>query len=180
MEEIWKPVVGWEDKYEVSNLGQVRNKNTEKIRKLNLTPDGYQWLTLTRHDDGVRLTQWYSVHQLVAQAFLPNPLGLEEIDHIDHCRTNNVVTNLEWVTRNENQRRCPNLTRKHPVPVAQYTEDGEFVAAYKSATEAYKITGINYASILRCARGVRHRKSAGGYKWELIGEEDYERYFNKN
>ena len=181
MEEIWKPVVGWEGRYEVSNLGNVRNCRTGKLRSFNLTPEGYEWLTLTRYEDHKRTQKWYTVHSLVANAFLPNPSGLPEIDHKDGNRVNNKVDNLEWVTRSENQRRARSGGSKGPrQPVAQYTEDGKLVAVYRSMYEAYKVTGIAKATIYKVVIGMRHRKTAGGYVWKKLEEEEYERLSNKD
>ena len=84
--EIWKPVVGYEDLYEVSNLGRARSldrtvnsgiKHSDKvvkkgkILKASLNSSGYLYLNLWRQ----RKNKKYRVHRLVAEAFLPNPEG---------------------------------------------------------------------------------------------------------
>lgn len=99
MKEEWRPVVGYEDRYEVSNQGRVRNSKG-LIMKPSLHRDGYLWIGL------VSKTMPYnvSVHRLVAKAFLPNPENKPTVNHKDGCKTNNQVDNLEWATYSENVR----------------------------------------------------------------------------
>ena len=180
MEEVWKPIVGWEGLYDVSNLGRIRNAKTKYIRSPNINADGYEWLTLTKYINKKKKLVWFTVHSLVARTFLPNPLGLEEVDHKDRNKTNNVVDNLEWVTRSENQKRVgTDKAKGKRVPVAQYTLEGELVSMYRSAHQAMRITGVNQGGILKCAKGFQHRKTAGGFIWKFVTEEEYEKFFYK-
>ena len=83
--------------YQVSNLGRVRNKNTGRVLKTDISTNGYE-----------RFSQWngkkYSVHRMVAIAFLPNYNKLRiHVNHIDGNKHNNVLTNLEWCTPSENK-----------------------------------------------------------------------------
>ena len=106
MEEIWKPVKGYEGYYEVSNLGRVKSlaiyvntKNnskryrSERVLK-GILHNGYVWVTLSKYN----IKSKKRVHRLVAEAFIPNPYGLPYINHRDEVKTNNVFTNLEWCT----------------------------------------------------------------------------------
>lgn len=98
LEEVWKPVVGYEGLYEVSNLGRVRSLRYKKIKKLSLTKYGYYIVGFCiNYKNNVHL-----VHRLVAEAFLPNPNNLPEVDYINTDRTDNRLENLRWVTRKEN------------------------------------------------------------------------------
>lgn len=97
MEEVWKDVVGYENYYEVSNTGYIRNKNTQRILKGNVNKDGYRKVKL-----GYGTSKEYCYHRVVAQAFIPNPDNKPEINHIDNDRLNNSADNLEWVTHTEN------------------------------------------------------------------------------
>lgn len=109
--EIWRDVVGYEGCYRVSNLGRVkscfrsrRGKNNtvsyvyEKIKQLTTDIDGY--LLVSLYNDTA--SQVVRVHRLVAQAFLPNPDNLPQVNHKDGDKFNNSVTNLEWCTNQDN------------------------------------------------------------------------------
>lgn len=98
--EIWKQIFidGVETKYEVSNIGNVRNSRTGNFIKGNISRDGYVKLNLYCGDN--RYTKL--VHRLVAEVFIPNPNNLPQVDHKDGNKTNNHVSNLRWVTASEN------------------------------------------------------------------------------
>ena len=106
--EQWKSINGY-DGYEVSNKGRVRNLNwnrTGQPKILNLNPNpitGYVQVGL--YNQSERKTDTRYVHRLVAEAFVPNPNGLEQVDHIDGNRTRNTVSNLRWTTRKKNNSR---------------------------------------------------------------------------
>lgn len=103
--ELWKPVAGFEDRYQVSNLGNVRSIQTnhgkyqEKLLKQNRTSTSdYAYVNLTVKDK----TTHHSVHRLVAKAFIPNPENKPTVNHIDGNKLNNNACNLEWNTYSEN------------------------------------------------------------------------------
>ena len=96
-QEIWKPINGYEVLYEVSNYGRVRSLNyfcrgKHEILKLSAKPNTYLKVAL-RKDGKVK---YYRVHRLVADAFLPNPLNLPQVNHKDGNKHNNRPENLEW------------------------------------------------------------------------------------
>ena len=87
--EMWKPIpelLG----YSVSNKGRIRKDSTGQIMVLSKN-GGYVRITITKH-----------VHRLVAQAFIPNPEGKPIVHHKDHNKLNNIYSNLEWATPQEN------------------------------------------------------------------------------
>lgn len=96
--EIWKDIIGYENEYEISNLGDVRRKikNLTKIKDIS----GYEKVTLCKNGKCTN----FSVHRLVAQVFLPNPEDKEQVHHRDFVKDNNKLKNLEWVTPLENIR----------------------------------------------------------------------------
>ncbi|OBY57755.1 NUMOD4 motif-containing HNH endonuclease [Pseudomonas sp. AU12215] len=97
--EEWRPVVGFDGHYSVSSLGRLRSDKTGKYLSLNsLMASGYVKASL--HRDGVR--EQTSVHRVVAKAFLDNPEGLDEVNHLNGDKTDNRVINLAWCSRSEN------------------------------------------------------------------------------
>ena len=97
--EIWRPVKDYEDLYEVSNLGRVRIKKSGRIRKTVFNKNtGYEMVMIIKNK---KYKNCY-LHRLVAEAFIPNPQGLPEVDHRDHNRQNNFVGNLAWSDKHNN------------------------------------------------------------------------------
>lgn len=102
--EIWKPVVDYEDHYEVSNLGRfkrikgIQGTSPGRILKPWKTKTGYLSVTLTK--DSIRKS--FKAHRLVALTFLTKDILRNDVNHIDNNRHNNILSNLEWCTRKEN------------------------------------------------------------------------------
>lgn len=105
MQEIWKPIEGYEGLYEVSSLGRIKSlykyhHRYENILKNKITKDGYYETTLVKNGK----PKFIRTHRLVASAFIDNPLNKSEVNHKDGNKLNNSVDNLEWVTSSENQK----------------------------------------------------------------------------
>lgn len=96
--EIWKAITGYEGIYEVSTHGNVRNLTSGKLLKHRNNGNGYIRIELWKDHKGRK----FYVHRLVADAFLDRPQGCTEVNHKDLNRSNNVISNLEWVTPSEN------------------------------------------------------------------------------
>lgn len=125
--EQWKPIEGYEETYEVSSLGNVRNIRTGRLLKLLKHSKGYRRVHL--HLNGCRTT--YYVHRLVAYQFIPNVSNKPEVNHIDGQKTNNVVQNLEWVTMSENNAlfsRCRAKSMKEKIRLANIFSLSEFLS----------------------------------------------------
>jgi len=98
MNEEWRDIKGYEGLYQVSNLGRVRSLRFKKVRILKpWGSHGYKHIELCVNNS--RFVT--GVHRLVAEAFIPNPLNLPEVNHKDRNRSNNVLDNLEWVNRSQ-------------------------------------------------------------------------------
>ena len=160
--EEWK-VIEKATNYEVSNYGQVKNNNTNKILKQTLI-NGYFAVGL-RIDNK---TTTAFLHRLVAIRFLVCPDETFVVNHKDGVKTNNNVENLEWVSRSENGKHAYRLNLHKPIRfgVSQYTLDNVFVREYESLLDAEKETGIYNGHISGVCRGIRGRKTAGGYIWK--------------
>ena len=96
--EEWKNVIGYEGLYEVSNKGNVRNVRRNTLLKLSKNRYGYIQVYL--YKNGIRTV--FRVHRLVAEAFIPNPDNLPQINHKNEDKSNNCVENLEWCTAKYN------------------------------------------------------------------------------
>lgn len=99
MKEIWKDVVGYENKYQVSNLGNVKSLVFSKPKLLNQYSDKNGYL-ITRLWNKNK-PKHCKVHRLVAEAFIPNTDNKPTVNHKDLNKSNNHVSNLEWMTRKE-------------------------------------------------------------------------------
>lgn len=103
MNEVWKTVIyqGEEyPKFEVSNLGRIRNVETGRVLKQWVNKNGYCQINVSLGGRGN--TKIFKMHKAVAETFISNPDGKPMVNHIDCDKTNNHVSNLEWATNGEN------------------------------------------------------------------------------
>ena len=176
MNEIWKDIKGYEGWYQVSSQGRVRSLD----RFINCTHNGkrkvsgrvlvgsnggrgYVLVILTKNS---KQTYKY-VHRLVAEAFIPNPNNLPQINHKDENKTNNCVDNLEWCDGLYNinygtvrERIIKNTSKQ----VQQFDENMLFVKQYPSQIEASRETGILQGAI---SQSISKGCKAGGFYWKL-------------
>ena len=179
MEEVWKDIRGYEGLYQVSNFGNVKSLNWQgRGYPKNLTPKLLNTNRLCVQLSLGGKTKYYLVHRLVAMAFIPNPYGYEEINHIDENPQNNEYTNLEWcdhlynvrsyLANHPNHHKERNATNKYGkrlnMPIEQITLDGTVIRVWKNSREIAIETGMSDWSISECCRG--NRKTAYGYKWQ--------------
>ena len=173
--EHWKAISGYEGLYEVSDMGRVKSLNynhtgTEKILKPQNNTHGY--LLVDIYKDGQKKASL--VHRLVAAAFIPNPNNLDTVNHKDEVKTNNTVTNLEWMSQKDNinygtrNKRVSEARLNHQSfskRVQMFDKStGELLATFPSTHEAERVTGIAQSHICACCNG--KRKSSGGYVWK--------------
>lgn len=168
----WRKIEGWP--YSVSDDGQVRNDRNGNILKQVMANSGYCRVRLWDCGRGKN----YSVHRLVALAFLPNPDKKPEVNHKDGNKANNEVSNLEWVTGVENKRHCREVLGKvnrHPNTEAAHDACKKRVrcvdtgAEYESITAAAKALGVSQSTLSehllghsRHCRGMLFEYATGG------------------
>ena len=168
MKEEWKDIKGFEGAYMISNTGKVLSiprKGTKhrepKLRSLSLTHDGYVKVRLLYNGKD----QTRRVHRLVAEAFIPNPLNKETVNHIDGNKENNCVENLEWADRNEQMVHAYNNGLKKPVHTnRKFTDEQaeeirkEYVRRSKEhgTVALAKKYGVNNTTIGMIVRGIHY------------------------
>ena len=156
IDEIWKPIIGFDGKYDVSNLGNVRNATRGNILKPNKNMFGYAQYCLRMNGKGHSKRG----HRLVAEAFIPNPNELPQVNHIDGNKMNNKVDNLEWVTDKENvQHALANGLRK--TVSVRIIETGQI---FESMDACAKAINGSIGDVLRCVKGIT--KTHKGYHIE--------------
>lgn len=197
MGEIWKDIKGYEGLYQISNMGRVKSLlkvtkfgnrlkvNEEMILKPALGKRGYYVVSLNHNGK----SKTFTIHRLIAEAFIPNPQNKEFIDHINTIKTDNRIENLRWVTSKENsnniltlQHSSESTSKKwkegcynnrnniHYRKVQQFDKEGNLIATYDSIIEASEITGVERSSISAVCLGTNpKRHSAGGYIWKHLG-----------
>lgn len=169
--ETWKEIAGYEGLYEVSDQGRVKSLKYGKERILKPIREHGGYLRVNLCKEGkVKHTL---VHRIVADTFIPNPNNLETVNHKDEVKTNNAVSNLEWMSVKDNNnygthnKRVSEANINHPSRSKQVQmfdkQTGELLATFPSTGEAARVTGIKRASISHCCTGIY--KSAGGYIW---------------
>lgn len=195
--EEWKDITGYEGLYQVSNLGRIKSldryikgrNNCDRLIKgqiintYSISNSGYKQIRLSlKH----KKTSYY-IHRLVAQAFLPNPENLPEVDHINTFKDDNSIWNLQWVPhikQFKNPITKKNMSKSHSgergasygkfgkdhhssKPVLQYDLDGNFIKEWECTMQVQRELGIRFGDISACCRHYRYHKTAGGYKWEF-------------
>ena len=181
--EVWKPIMGYEGLYEVSNLGNVRSLdrmgkgrgNSMKLHKgklLNPCYDnnGYLCVVLSKNGKAKKVR----LHQLIAQAFIPNPENKPCIDHINTIRDDNRIENLRWCTQKENLNNPISIEKQKEVQgvsVLQIGTDGELIKVWKSIIEAERALCFAHGNICRVCKGIY--KTLGGFKWKYYDIETY-------
>lgn len=148
--EMWKDI--FEGTHQVSNNGDIRRKNGE-MRKLQKYSNGYNFIAYKE--------KHYSIHRLVAEAFIPNPENKAEVNHINGNKNDNRVENLEWCTRSENLNHAVREGLKKSVKKVYCKELDK---TFNSMREASRELKTDFKNVWDCCNGVM--KQTKGYHLE--------------
>ena len=177
--EIWKPINGYEGRYEMNINGLVKNVKTNKIKTTQINDLGRPYVLI--YKDGK--PKLIKIHRCLYETFVgPIPKGYD-VHHIDHNPQNNSLDNLQLLPMHTHRKIhyeehlkpiCKQAAlasaKKLSKTVIQYTLEGEFVAEFESTCDASRQTGINQSHISDVC--LCKRKKAGGYVWRYINNGD--------
>lgn len=178
--EIWKDVVWYEGRYKVSNKGRVKRlkffKNSglkETVLKKRFGKRWYIRYALYKQSKQKN----FSIHRLVAIAFLDNPESKPQVNHINGIKDDNRLENLEWCTQSENMRHAFDTWLKKPShkgkfwknnhqskPINQYSKDEYLIKKWDSIMDVQRELWINNSNISQCCKW--KQKSAGWFIWK--------------
>ena len=154
--EMWKK---FEENYEISNLGNVRNISTKKILKTRTNKKGYLKTNISVHGK----IKTIFPHRLVAEIFIPNPNNYPAVNHINGIKTDNKIDNLEWCTYSYNTRHAVKNGLIKSKKVIQLDLQNNMINEYESIAKACEINNFKPKGIYLVCCGIR--KTSQGYKW---------------
>ena len=179
MEEIWEDIEGFEWLYQISSLGRVKSlerkikgkcgsihTKKEKLRKISKDTGGYLYVPISNEFEKKN----YLIHRLVAEAFLPNPENLPQVNHKNEDKTDNNVNNLEWCTREYNN----NYSTRNERIAKEHTNNPkrskkviriDTGVVYPSLAEIQRQLGFDKASIQKCCVGKQNTSYNMNWKY---------------
>lgn len=158
MNERYLDIPGYEGYYQASNHGNIKSVRNDKILAQSVNNNGYMLVSISVNGKHEMKT----VHRLVAKAFISNPKGYRDVNHIDGNKKNNKSENLEWVKHSDNIKHSYHVLKQKRNNVKVRCVDTQ--REYESIREASIQTGINVSSIGHAINGIS--QTAGGLKWE--------------
>lgn len=188
-EEVWKPIQGWEEFYEVSNFAKIKRKERiisytrngkqynrhlkEEIRDYSKRKISRDYILISFKNEGIKEERY--LHRVVAEAFVfnENPSEKTQVNHKDGNKHNNMSLNLEWVSPSENTQHAYDnglaqngrytAQKTHGLPVIQFSLDNIEINRFPSAKNASEKLKISHSSICKCCAGIQ--KTCGGFIW---------------
>lgn len=158
MQEIWKDIKGYEGLYQISNFGRVkRNGNILKP----IDSHGYKYVHLCNKNHERKN---HAIHRLVALTFIYNPSNLPQVNHIDGDKSNNLITNLEWVTATENAYHKSRVLQKGCRPVRCIETGIEF----PSINAAAKYYNRKQNVLVAVLHNYKYNHTFAGYHWKYV------------
>jgi hypothetical protein len=179
----WKTIPSFSD-YEVNALGQIKRKLKGKILSQSISSHGYYQVNIANKS---RRT-----HRLLAEAFIPNPLNLETVNHIDGNKLNNSLENLEWMSRSENIKHSRKVLMLKPIPYSKSNKQhhligkiginssaGKKIKAILEGGQEFIFGSASEASIalfgdVKYGKAIRQSMSRGTIKYKNIKFENHE------
>ena len=146
-----RDIKNYEGLYAVTSCGKVWSYKRQKFLKPASDKKGYFKVVLYKNGK----CKNYKIHRLVAEAYIPNPDNLPQVDHIDNDKTHNYINNLQWITNRNNVRKGRNK------PILQYDLNGNFIREWECANDVGREV---QSHICACAKG--KLSTAYGYKWK--------------
>lgn len=153
--EEWKDIIGYEGVYQISSYGQVKNIETNKILIGDKNNLGYRRVTLYKP-----IKKRYFIHRLVAIHFCEGYSEGLVVNHIDGDKNNNKATNLEWVTRSENDKHAYKMKLRKSYPcqfkrriIAYDAKTKELIKIYENTGECERDLQVARSNIYNCCNG---------------------------
>lgn len=160
-----KDIKGYEGLYAITSCGKIWSYRRKKFLKSYIAGAGYEYVSLIKDNKKKN----YRVHRLVAEAYIPNPDNLPEVNHKDEVKTHNWVNNLEWCDKKYNVNYG---TRNEKLRMAKSRKIycKELDKVFESQKVAAKELGLDQGNISRVCRGIHSH--TGGYHFEFVIDEE--------
>lgn len=173
--EIWKDVIWYEGKYEVSNFGNVMSLNYKRTwkQKLLIPSTNSTWYKMVKLYSN-NLQKYIPVHRLVVLAFIENTFNKQTVNHINWIKKDNRIENLEWMTYSENTLHAFRTglmkqkfwaENKLSKSVLQFTKDNIFIRSWGSLSDVQRELNISQGNISMCC--IWKYKTVGWFIWKL-------------
>lgn len=160
MNEKWKPIKDYEEIYQISNYGRVKNIKTNQLLK-PIDSHGYKYVHLCNKN---HIRQNKAIHRLVALSFITNPYKLPQVNHIDGNKSNNSYSNLEWCSNKDNMVHSVKKLHKHCKRV-KCIETGQIFNSIKEASNFYH---RNQNVLVAVLRKYKYNHTFAGYHWQYV------------